>query len=107
MELFWHEFTCSEEWYSKSLDSVSLSSCAGFLPDTIPWQQLHYVQLLIKQLESRQFFRSSRRSTTPKSSNEHGNRADYERLGAWARVLEPDQQIDRHTSHRIVPMEVL
>lgn len=33
--------------------------------------------------------------------------ADYKRLGAWARMLEPDQQIDRHTSHRTVPMQVL
>jgi hypothetical protein len=33
--------------------------------------------------------------------------ADYTRLGAWARMLEPDQQIDRHTSRRTVPMQVL
>ncbi|KAM0711509.1 hypothetical protein Q7P35_000875 [Cladosporium inversicolor] len=33
--------------------------------------------------------------------------ADYKCLGAWARMLEPDQQIDHHTGHRAVQMQVL
>lgn len=33
--------------------------------------------------------------------------ADRARLAAWAVMLEPDQNIDRRQSHRIVPMEVL
>lgn len=32
---------------------------------------------------------------------------NYERLGAWAAILEPDQNIDRRTCHRVVPMQVL
>ncbi|KAK4540175.1 hypothetical protein LTR36_009761 [Oleoguttula mirabilis] len=33
--------------------------------------------------------------------------ADYDRLGAWAVMLEPGTDIDRRTRHRTVPLEVL
>ena len=33
--------------------------------------------------------------------------ADYKRLGAWAVMLNPDANIDRHYRNRTVPMEVL
>jgi len=33
--------------------------------------------------------------------------ADFKRLGRWAVMLNPDANIDRHHSHRTVPMEVL
>lgn len=33
--------------------------------------------------------------------------ADYERLGAWAVMLNPDANVDRHNGKRTVPMEVL
>jgi hypothetical protein len=50
--------------------------------------------------------RGNRLSTAPKGSQANmATDADYKRLGAWARMLEPDQQIDRHTSHRTVPMD--
>jgi hypothetical protein len=33
--------------------------------------------------------------------------ADYANFGAWAKMLNPDANIDRRTSHRTVPMKVL
>lgn len=41
------------------------------------------------------------------SSNMVATEADYKRLGAWAVMLNPDLNIDRHTCQRTVPMEVL
>lgn len=39
--------------------------------------------------------------------SEMATKEDYERLAAWAVILEPDQDIDRRTCRRTVPMEVL
>jgi hypothetical protein len=40
-------------------------------------------------------------------NNSMATEADYHNFGAWAKMLNPDANIDRHTCQRIVPMEVL